>query len=254
MAARSAARAPVKLWRETTFPVSGVGEIEAGFAFEHSLAARNALSCQTHGKQRIAHGRTFAHGATATANALEIARSQVHALSESTVHVLGTQAHDLRNGRRGAEDAEHGTDMKSACHDGRHEIRSEPFHDLIASHDASQEIPARAARGFGGHERRGQDRAAGVRDHTERVPFAAGEHHLRVDEGSPGTRERASVDKHSGIAGAALLLVLHQANGLFRLGKPIAEQTGRQGLQRHAASAVLNLGRDVRIGEPRHPT
>ncbi len=125
------------------------------------------------------------------------------------MHVLRTRAHNLRNGRRGAEDAKHGPDMKSARHDGRDEICGEPFHHLIAGNDACQELPTRAVRGFGGHERGGQDRAARVRDHAERIPFATGEHHLRVDEGSPGTRKGAPVDKHSGLAGAALFFFLH---------------------------------------------
>src|SRR5215468_12073972 len=59
---------------QAPFPVSSVGEIEAGLAFEHRLSARYPLARQTDSKQRISYGRTFAHGATAAAAAFEVAR------------------------------------------------------------------------------------------------------------------------------------------------------------------------------------
>src|SRR5262249_48353824 len=116
---------------QASFPVSGIGEIEAGLAFEHRLAARYPLACQTDGQQRLSYRRTFAPGATAAAAAFEVARSEVHALGERAVNLVRIEAHDLGERNRGPENAEHGTGMESPRHDGWDEIRRQTFRDLV---------------------------------------------------------------------------------------------------------------------------
>ncbi len=119
---------------QTPFLVSGIGEIEAGLAFEGRLSTRYSLPCQADSQQRISYGRTFTHGSTAAAASFEVTRSQVHALGECAVNLSCIEAHDLGGSNRGPEDAEHGTGMKSPRQDGRDEIRPQSFHDLVAGH------------------------------------------------------------------------------------------------------------------------
>src|SRR5580700_10582302 len=45
---------------QAPFPVSSIGEIESGLAFEHRLSARYPLACQTDSQQRISYRRAFA--------------------------------------------------------------------------------------------------------------------------------------------------------------------------------------------------
>jgi hypothetical protein len=101
---------------QTPFLVSGIGEIEAGLAFEGRLSTRFLA---VPGRQPAAHfvGRTFAYGATAASAAFEVTRSQVHALGERGVNLFGIEAHDLGGSNRAPEDAEHGTGRKSPCQD-----------------------------------------------------------------------------------------------------------------------------------------
>ena len=209
---------------QAPFLVSGIGEIEAGLAFEDRLSTRYPLPCQADGQQRISYGRTFAHGATAAAAAFEVTRSQVHALGERAVNLVPIEAHDLGGRNRGPEDAEHGTGMKSPCHDGRDEIRRQAFHDLVAGHDAGQELAAGAACCLGSHECRGQDGATRVNDHPEGVPLAPGKHHLRIDEGGSGPGEAPPVDERRGRAAAPSLFLLDEADGLLRFREIMAEQ------------------------------
>src|ERR1700720_1448345 len=129
---------------QAPFPVSSIGEIEAGLAFEHRLSARYSLPCQTDSQQRISYRRTFAHGATTTAAAFEVAGSEVHALGERAMNLFRIEAHDLGDGNRGPENAEHGTGMKSPRHDGRDEIRRQTLRDLVAGRHSGQELAAGA--------------------------------------------------------------------------------------------------------------
>jgi hypothetical protein len=215
---------PCEAVRQTPFLVARVGEIKSGFAFEHRLATWNALARQAYGEQRIAHRSTFAHRATAAATTLQVGCSQVDALCERAVNLVLFQPHDLGDGRCGTEDAEQGTGMETPRQDGRDKIRGEAFHNLVAGHDAGQEFTSRATRGFGGHEGRWQDGATGVSYHAEGVPLAAGERHLRIDEGGAGTRKASSVDQRRDHASGALLVFFHEADGLLRFGEFVAQQ------------------------------
>jgi hypothetical protein len=209
---------------QTPFLVSGIGEIEAGLAFEGRLSTRYSLPCQADSQQRISYGRTFTHGATAAAAAFEVTRSQVHALGECAVNLSCIEAHDLGGSNRGPEDAEHGTGMKSPRQDGRDEIRPQSFHDLVAGHYTGQELAAGAARYLGSHERRGQDGATRVNHHSEGVPLAPGKHHLRIDERGSSSGEAPPVDECRGRAAATELFLLDEADGLHCFRKIMAEQ------------------------------
>jgi hypothetical protein len=209
---------------QASFPISSVGEIEAGFAFEHRLSARYPLACQTDSQQRISYRRTFAHGATAAAAAFEVARREVHALGERAVNLFGIEAHDLGERNRSPENAEHGTGMESPRQDGGDEIRRQTIRDLIARHHAGHELAAGAAGRLGRHECRGQDGAIRMHHHPEGVPLAPGKYHLRIDEGSSGSTKAPPVDERGGRAAATELFLLNEANGLPCFRKIMAEQ------------------------------
>src|SRR5262249_26877447 len=130
---------------QAPFPVSGIGEIKAGLAFEHRLSARYPLACQPDSQHRISYRRPFAHGATAAAAAFEVARSEVDALGERAVNLFRIEAHDLGDGDRGPKNAEHGTGMKSPREDGGDEIRRQTIRDLVARRHAGQELAPGAA-------------------------------------------------------------------------------------------------------------
>ena len=98
------------------------------------------------------------------------------------VHLVFGEAHDLRGGDRGAEDAEHRARVEAARHHRRNPVGRHPLHHLVAGRDAGDEVFARGALGLRGDERGRDDRRAGMREHAEGVPLAARQHHLRVGE------------------------------------------------------------------------
>jgi hypothetical protein len=63
-----------------------------------------------------------------------------------------------------------------------------------------------------------------VNHHPESVPLAPGEHHLRIDEGSPSSGEAAPVHQCGGRAAATELFLLDEADGLQCFREIAAEQ------------------------------
>src|SRR5262249_8207300 len=210
---------------QAPFPVSGIGEIEAGLAFEDRLAARYPLACQTDGEQRISYRRAFAHRATSAAAAFEVAGSEVDALGERAVNLFGVEAHDLGERNGGPENAEHRTGMKSPRQDGGNEIRRQTIRDLVTRHHAGQKFAAGATRCLRRHERRRHDGAIRVNHHPEGVPLASGKYHPRIDEGGPGSTKAPPVDERRARAAATALFLLNEANGLLCFREIVAEQT-----------------------------
>ena len=194
--------------------VAGVGVVEAGIAFQRRFAAGRAMLRQRHGEQRIADGAALAQRTAAAARALQIAGRQIDALGDGAVDLVRVEALDLRRRDRRAEDAEHRSGVEAARHHRRDEFGSHALHDLVGGGDGGEKHFARAARDFRRDEGRRQDRDAGVGEHAERVPLAAGEDHLRIDEGGAALGEFAAVAEHGCDAAAAGLFLLHQREGL----------------------------------------
>ncbi len=82
-----------------------------------------------------------------------------------------------------------GPAWKAARHDGRDELGGHALHDFVAGGDGGQELLAGSAGDLRRDEGGRQDRDAGMGQHAEGVPLAAGEDRLRVDEGGPGLGE-----------------------------------------------------------------
>src|SRR5271166_6315609 len=94
---------------------------------------------------------------------------------------------------------------------------------VLAGHHSGQELAAGAPCCLGSHECRGQDGATRMNHHPEGVPLASGKHHLRIDEGSPGSGKAPPVDECRGRAAATELFLLDEANGLHCFREIMAE-------------------------------
>ena len=104
------------------------------------------------------------------------------------------------------------------------------------------------------HQRRRDDRGARMGQHAERVPLAAGEDHLGVDEGGAGLGEPGAVAQHRGDPRAALFLVLHQGERLPAGRHVVRDQRGGQRLERDALGAVDHRWRQIvvaKVGDER---
>ncbi len=86
--------------------------------------------------------------------------------------------------------------------------------------------------------------------HAERVPLAAGEDHLGVDEGGAGLGQLRAVDEHARDAAAARLFLLHQRQRLLARRHVVRDEGGGERLQRHPLGAVDHGRRQIFIGEP----
>jgi hypothetical protein len=88
-----------------------------------------------------------------------------------------------------------------------------------------------------------------MREHAKRVPLAAGEHHLRVDEGRTTLCKFGAFHEHGRRTATAGLLLLHQRQRLLARFHVDREQRGDQRLQRAALGAVQHFRRQVFIFE-----
>ena len=161
----------------------------------------------------------------------------------------GVEAVQFGGGDRGAEDPEHRPGVKAARHDGRNEFGRHPLHDLVGCGDGGQEFAAGSAGHFRRDESRRQDRDAGMGQHAESVPLAAGEDHLGVDEGGPGLGQLRAVAQHRRGPAAARLFLLHQTQSLAARRHVARDQRRTQRLQGDALGAVDDLGRQVLVPE-----
>jgi hypothetical protein len=166
------------------------------------------------------------------------------------VDLARVEALDLAGGDRGAENPEHRPGMKAARHDGRDKFRGHALHDFVASGDSGQELAAGAAGRFRRGECRRQYRDAGMGQHAEGVPLAAGEDRLGVDEGGAGLGEPCALAQHGGRAAAGRLLFLHHRQGVAARLHAAAEQGRGQRLQGDALGAIDHLGRQLVVIEP----
>jgi len=128
--------------------------------------------------------------------------------------------------------------VEAARHDGGNELCGHALHHFVGGGDGGHELPARGRGQFGGDQRGRDDGDGGVGEHAERVPLAAREYHLRVDEGRAGLGEPGAAAQHGGNARTTLLLFLHQRQGLPACRHGVRDQCGGEGLQDDALRAV----------------
>ena len=223
--------------------------VKAGLALQRRLAAGGAVLRQCHREQGIAHRPALPQRAAAAARTFEIAGSEIDALRDGAVDLALVETAELGGGDRGAKDAEDRPGMKAARHDRRDEFGRHPLHHLIAGSDRDEKIAAGGARNFGRGQCRRQDRGAGVGQHAEGVPFAAGENRLRVDKGGTRLGQLGAVAQHRRGPAAARFFLQHQRQGLFARGHVVGDQCRGQCLQRDAFGAVDDRRRQVQVFE-----
>jgi hypothetical protein len=170
-------------------------------------------------------------------------------LRDRIVHLAGVEPLDFRRRHRRAENAEHRPGMKAARHDGRDELGRHPLHDLVAGGDGREEGLAVDALPFGRRQRGRQCRGAGMGQHAERVPFAAGEDHLGVDESGPGLGQLRAADEHARRPAPARLFLLHQRQRLPARRHVVRDEGRGERLERDALGAVDHRVRQIVVGE-----
>ena len=223
--------------------------IEPGLALQCRLAAGNPVPGQGHRQERVAHGTPFAQRAPAAPGTFEIAGGEVDALGDGAVDLGFVERAQLGGGDRRAEDAEHRPGVETARHDRRDELGGHPLHDLVAGGDRGQQRPARSAGRLGRGQRRRQDRRAGVGQHAEGVPLAAGKDRLGIDKGGPGLAELGAAAQHRRRTAAAGFLFLHQRQCLPARRHPVRHQRRGERLQGYPLGAVDHRRRQIIIFE-----
>ena len=228
--------------------VAGIGVIEAGVALEGGLARLAALPGERHREHGVA-----GCGALPQAPALEVAPGQVDAEADGVRRLVLGEAHDLRGGDGGAEDAEDGAGVEAARHHRRDEVGGHPLHHLVAGHEAGHEVAPGGALGLGRRERAGDDARAGMQEHAERVPLAAGQDQLGVGEDRAGSGGRRAIHQEGGAARHTRLFPGDELDGLPARGQLRAEERRREGLKRQPLGAVDHLRRQVLVAQAGHP-
>ena len=135
----------------------------------------------------------------------------------------------------------HRPGVKAARHHARDELRGHALHDLVTGGDTGQERLSGGTGRLGGGERGRHDRGAGMGQHAERVPLAAGKDRLGIDEGSAGLGQLRAMAQHGRRAAAALLL-LHDRKRLPARRHVMRHERRGQRLQCHALGAVDEAG------------
>jgi hypothetical protein len=107
-----------------------------------------------------------------------------------------------------------GLAWKAARHHRRNEVGRHPLHDLVARREGGDEIPAGGARRFRRDEGARDDARAGVGEHAEGVPLAAGKRHLRVGERGAALRHPRAVHHDGGARVHAGLFFDDELHGL----------------------------------------
>ena len=197
---------------------------------------------------RVANGGALAQGA-----AFEVAARQIRAERDRGVDLVVGEAHDLRGGDRGAEDAEHRSGVEPARHDRRNPVGGHPLHHLVAGRDAGDEVPARRAFHFRGNQRGRDDRRPGMREHPEGVPLAARQHHFRVREGGASPGHPASVHQDGGAASHALFFAGDERHRLLARGQLRSDERRREVLERQSLDAIDNRGGKILVAQTDDP-
>ncbi len=200
--------------RQLPTVVAGVRVIEAGVAFEDGLAADVALLRERDGEHGVPDGRALAQRAATAARRFGIAGREARAQSDGAVHLVLGEAHHLRGGDGGAEDAEHGAGVEATRHHRGDEVGRHALRDFVACHEAGDEVLAGRADRLGGDERARDDAGARMRQHAERVPLAAREHHLRVGERRAALRHPRPVHQDGGALLDAGLFLGDELHGI----------------------------------------
>jgi hypothetical protein len=151
--------------------------------------------------------------------------------------ILG-EPHDLRGGHRRAKDAEHRTGVEAARHHRRNPVGGHPLHDLVAGREAGDEIPSGSAFGLRRDERRRDDRGAWVREHAERIPLSAGQHHFGVGKGGTASGHPGPLHHDGGAAPDAGLFVGHEFHRLLAGRQLRSEERGGDVLERQSLGAI----------------
>ena len=187
--------------------------IEAGVALEHGLAADVTLLRESDRQHRVANRGALAQCAAAAARPFEVAGRQARAERDRAVHLIFGEAHDLRGGDGGSEDAEHHPGVEAARHHRGNEVGGHPLHDFVARREAGEEVASRGAGRLRGDEGAGDDARPRVRQHAEGIPLAARHRHL-------GVRERGATPRHPGA-------VHHDGGAVLHAGFLVADQLHR---------------------------
>ncbi len=170
-------------------------------------------------------------------------------MRDRVVHLAGVEPLDFCRRDRRAENPEHRPGVKAARHHARDEFRRHALHDFVAGGDAGQERLARSAARLGGGERRRQDRGAGMGQHAERVPLAAGEDRLGIDKGGPGLGQFRAMAQHGRRPAAARLFLPHQSKRLPARRHVVRHERRRQRLQRHTLGPIDHRRRQLFVGQ-----
>ena len=148
-------------------------------------------------------------------------------MRDRAVDLIGIKPADFRRRDRRAENPEHRPGVKAARHHGRDELGGHPLHDLITGGDAGQKVTAGTAARLGRRERSRQDCDAGMGQHAEGVPLAAGEDCLGIDKGGAGLGQLCAVTQHRRGPSPARLFLLDQRERLATRRHPAAEKRRR---------------------------
>ena len=157
------------------------------------------------------------------------------------------QPQNLGSGDGGAKDAEHRPGVKAAGHHRRNEIRRQPLHDLVAGHQAGEEVPARGPCSLRGHEGARDDAGAGMGEHAKGVQLAAGHGHLGVGKSGPAPGHGGAVHHDGGAVVHPDFVVADELHRLLAAGGLRAEEHRRQAVQRDALGAIDHRGGEIVI-------
>ena len=124
--------------------------------------------------------------------------ARLHAERNRAVHLVLSEVQDLRSGNGGTKDTEHRTGVEATRHHRRNEVGRQSLHDLVASRETGEEVPAGDAGGFCRDEGARDDARAGVGEHAEGVQLAASHRHLRVGKGGTALRHLRAVHHDAG--------------------------------------------------------
>ena len=136
-----------------------------------------------------------------------------------------------------------GLGVKPARHHRRDPVGGHPLHHFVAGGDAGDEIASGSAFAFRGDERARDDRGAGMREHPEGVPLAAGKHHFRVGEAGAALGHLRPRHQHGRAVLHARFFVNHELGCLLPRRHLRAEQRGGEVLKRQALGAIDDGGR-----------
>ena len=151
-------------------------------------------------------------------------------MRDGAVDLLCVEPAELGGGNRGAENAEHRARVETARHQCRDELGRHPFHNFIAGGDRDKKFAARGAGNFRCDQGRRQDRGAGMGQHAERVPLAAGKDRLGVDKGRTRLGQLGAIAQHGRGPAAARLLLAHHRQRLLARGHVVRHEGGGERL------------------------